>query len=389
MLKLHQQNRRTLVLTPMDNPSHTGSTAAPPDASLGDTEVLLPPTNQAGLSHEAVSPRVASEVPTTPSSVAEDASASRGVPTRAWLQLGFAVLAISTAAVAFRFLPDTPPFLLASWRMQATSVILAAGAVYQARIESRALLRRWWRNMPLMVISGVCLGAHFGLWVWGLQNTSLAHSLLLVCCTPLLLSLGSLVLCIPVSTAEIGSSVLGAAGVGVMTADVGAVVKGQDDAVTWYGDVLSLGAAAAIVGYMLVGHRLRQWMPLFLYAFPVTFTAAVVLALASAAVEGAGADGIVGWVFNPRAFTVVAYLALGPGLVGHTGYNGVLRYISPLAVSVSLTMEPLFGSLLGWGLGVAAPPGWPTFAGGAMLTAAVVLVVVATKRREKQTNDNT
>lgn len=47
---------------------------------------------------------------------------------------------------------------------------------------------------------------------------------------------------------------------------------------------------------------------------------------------------------------VVAYLALGPGLVGHTGYNGVLRYVSPLVVSISLTMEPLFGSLLGWAM---------------------------------------
>ena len=50
---------------------------------------------------------------------------------------------------------------------------------------------------------------------------------------------------------------------------------------------------------------------------------------------------------DPRSFAVVTYLALGPGLVGHTGYNSVLRYVSPLAVSISLTMEPLFGSVLG------------------------------------------
>lgn len=61
-----------------------------------------------------------------------------------------------------------------------------------------------------------------------------------------------------------------------------------EDATIRYGDVLSLGAAAAIIGYMLVGHKLRQWMPLFLYALPVTFIAAVVLALTSVLVEGAG-----------------------------------------------------------------------------------------------------
>ena len=33
--------------------------------------------------------------------------------------------------------------------------------------------------------------------------------------------------------------------------------------------------------------------------------------------------GLVGWMLEPRSFLVVAYLALGPGLVGHTG--GVLQ----------------------------------------------------------------
>jgi drug/metabolite transporter (DMT)-like permease len=56
--------------------------------------------------------------------------------------------------------------------------------------------------------------------------------------------------------------------------------------------------------------------------------------------------GLLGWTLDPHSFMVVAYLAVGPGLVGHTGMNGVLRHISPLVVSISLTLEPLFGSLL-------------------------------------------
>jgi hypothetical protein len=73
---------------------------------------------------------------------------------------------------------------------------------------------------------------------------------------------------------------------------------------------------------------------------------AVVLALASVVVEGAGVltDGaggnrgsraaILGWTLDTRSFAVVAYLALGPGLVGHTGYNGVLRYVSCLVAGL-------------------------------------------------------
>lgn len=64
--------------------------------------------------------------------------------------------------------------------------------------------------------------------------------------------------------------------------------EGKEEVATWYGDVMSLGAAAAIIGYMVIGHTLRQWMPLFLYALPVTLTAALVLAAAAATVEGMG-----------------------------------------------------------------------------------------------------
>jgi hypothetical protein len=52
--------------------------------------------------------------------------------------------------------------------------------------------------------------------------------------------------------------------------------------VTWQGDVLSLGAAVAIIGYMHIGAELRQTMPLFLYAFPVTATSAAFLSTAAA-----------------------------------------------------------------------------------------------------------
>ena len=36
------------------------------------------------------------------------------------------------------------------------------------------------------------------------------------------------------------------------------------------GDLMALTAAAAFVGYLSVGQKLRKWMPLFVYAAPVT-----------------------------------------------------------------------------------------------------------------------
>ena len=49
--------------------------------------------------------------------------------------------------------------------------------------------------------------------------------------------------------------------------------------VTWAGDLASLMAAAAMMGYLSVGRHLRSWMDLFVYVFPVTLVSAILLSL--------------------------------------------------------------------------------------------------------------
>lgn len=40
--------------------------------------------------------------------------------------------------------------------------------------------------------------------------------------------------------------------------------------VTILGDLASVAGAISVIGYLMVGQRLRAWMPIFLYACPVT-----------------------------------------------------------------------------------------------------------------------
>ena len=317
-----------------------------------------------------------------------------GAPLWAWAQLAAAVLAISTAGVAFDRLPEVPPLRLASWRMQATSAVLLVGARREWRAAdapARAFaLRR--DTLAQLAVSGMCLGAHFGLWVAGLQSTSLSHSLLLVSCTPLFLAFGASALGFAVSRGELAGAALGVAGVALVAFDKRRATNLER--VTWQGDVLSLGAAVAIIGYMHIGAELRKTMPLFLYAFPVTATSAAFLSFAAVVVgEPTSSEAwlldVFGWALaSPpsrllRRFAVVSYLALGPGLIGHTGYNAVLRHVTPLVVSTALTLEPALGSALGYFLGVADAPGAQTLLGGAAVVCAVATVIAASARRHE------
>ena len=317
-----------------------------------------------------------------------------GAPLWVWAQLAAAVLAISTAGIAFDRLPEVPPLRLASWRMQATSAVLLVGARREWRAADAPArdfaLRR--DTLAKLAVSGVCLGVHFGLWVAGLQSTSLSHSLLLVSCTPLFLAFGASALGFAVSRGELAGAALGVAGVALVAFDRRRATNLER--VTWQGDVLSLGAAVAIIGYMHIGSELRKTMPLFLYAFPVTAMSAAFLSVAAVVVgEPTSSEAwlldVFGWALaSPpsrllRRFAVVSYLALGPGLIGHTGYNAVLRHVTPLVVSTALTLEPALGSALGYFLGVADAPGAQTLLGGAAVVCAVATVIAASARRHE------
>ncbi len=101
-------------------------------------------------------------------------------------------------------------------------------------------------------------------------------------------------------------------------------------------------------------------------------------------VRPARSSGSLGWLTSGRHTPWVLYLALGPGIVGHTGFNTLLRYLSPLTVALAFQMEPLVGSVIGWAAGVMRPPGALTYVGGALVVGATVWVTVASTRREQQ-----
>lgn len=152
------------------------------------------------------------------------------------------------------------------------------------------------------------------------------------------------------------------------------------------GDAAALAASAAIIPYLLVGRRLRPWMPLCVYAAPVTALAAAELSLGALARGArplaAGAAGLFGWAGDRRYAPLVCYLALVPGIVGHTGFNALLRFLDPLVIALALNLEPLLGSVMAFVLGVSTAPGALTFLGGALVMASTAGVTVAAHRRE-------
>ena len=136
---------------------------------------------------------------------------SRAPPVHAWIILGIAVLAVSSAGAVFMLI-TTSPLLKAAWRLQATSVVLLPFFIWQLRKDSGAF--EWDRSVLWIILgSGFCLWVHFGSWVWSLDHTSLTHSLLFVTAHPLLIVTAMIALRITPHRWESWGAVIGVFGV--------------------------------------------------------------------------------------------------------------------------------------------------------------------------------
>ena len=307
---------------------------------------------------------------------------SRATPVHAWIILSIAIIAVSSAGAVFKMMGDISPILRASWRLQATSLVLFPLFLWQLRTTEF----RWQHSTFWIILgSGTCLWIHFASWVWSLDHTSLTHSLLFVTAHPLIIVSGMFALRMAPHRWEVLGAFLGVFGAVIAVQDAG---SGE---VTLLGDAAAFLGGIAIVGYLAAGRVLRgeRRMPLFLYAFPVTAIASIQLSLHAMFSEGATLDlsvvdtSLLGWSDAVWIF-LVGYLALGPGLAGHTGINASLRWLPPLVISVSVVIEPLLGGILGWFLGVESIPDMWTWIGGPFMLTGMALAIVGTNHRLNQ-----
>ena len=308
-------------------------------------------------------------------------SESGAIPLHAWLIMGVALFAVSSAGAVFEMIEGVGGLSKAAWRLQATSLVLLPGFMVQYARAEDSLKLQWKNSMHLLTASGICLALHFGTWLMSLDRTTLTHSLLFVTAHPLVIIIGLWLLRKPATKMQSIGALVGFIGAAV-------VVGGgaSETGVSLYGDFLAFLGAVTVVGYLAIGRMVRGWMPLFLYAFPVTLVSAIALTAWAILSEGLTFNlddmtGAFGWI-SVTWILYVGYLALGPGLLGHTGINAVLRWIPPLTISMMLIMEPVIGSIIGWIVGVDSIPQIWTLIGGLLMVSGLALVTFDSESEE-------
>ncbi len=223
----------------------------------------------------------------------------------------------------------------------------------------------------MALLAGVMLALHFWAWNTSIGLTSIAASVVLVNVQPLIVAVASALWLREAPTARQWS--------GISLAMAGAVViaiSGAPATVAAMGGRAHLGNALALLGaftaalYYLAGRRLRQELDLWPYVTLVYGAALVTLILIAAAA------GVAVVRQPPRELAIFAALAVGPMLLGHTGFNWALRYLPAYVVSLTVLGEPVGATLLGALLpGIREVPPMLTLVGGLLVLGGIAWAV--------------
>lgn len=252
-----------------------------------------------------------------------------------------------------------PPLVVAFYRMAITSALLTPAAMIFRRTEIRSLLKQ---GLGLLVLSGFCLAVHFGAWIASLKYIPISTSVVLVSSHPFLVVAASYFILhekpTRISLVGIAIGFLGTAAIcwaGIR--DAGLVLSG---------DSLALLGAVALVGYVIIGRKIRARVSLLAYVAPLYCICSIFL-LAGVVVAG---DRL--YPYGGSHWTYFALLAVVPTILGHTVLNWALRYVPASVVSVAFLGEPVVASMLAF-LFFGQVPAISTVVGGILVLVGIYL----------------
>ncbi|HET9531969.1 MAG TPA: DMT family transporter [Blastocatellia bacterium] len=280
---------------------------------------------------------------------------------RVMTAMGFAVLALAFSSIFIKKLElkEIAPLAIALYRMAIATALLLPAAVMLRRKEMSRLTAR---DAGLLVLGGFFLALHFGAWITSLKYISIATSVVLVNSHPLFVVLASyLFLDEKPSRGSLTGTAIGLAGMAVISRD------GLEDVeFALLGNALAILGALAVVGYFIVGRKVRARVSLLGYVTPLYGACSLFLlfwAIAAGSFLGP---------FEVDVWAYFAALAVVPTILGHTVFNWAIKHVRPSAVSLAFLGEPVVAAALAFIFFDQRPP-LSTFIGGALVLAGVYL----------------
>jgi drug/metabolite transporter (DMT)-like permease len=284
--------------------------------------------------------------------------------------LGASLLGISFAGPLTR-LSSADPLAIAIGRIAFS--LIAIGILLVASGEWKQFARLAKSEWLLAVGAGVVLALHFWSWNAAIHYTTIAASTTLATSLqPGFVAILSIFVVreTPSRRQIVGLSIATLGAISITAPDFMSGAAASTTLHPLFGNLLSVGAAAAAAIYMVVGRRLRARLGAWSYV-ALVYSAALITLLCIAAVSGIHVAPQ-----PPRDLMIFVALAVGPMLLGHTGMNWALEHLPAYIVNLTMLGEPVGATILGAILpGIREIPKWTTLAGGAVILVGFIITV--------------
>jgi drug/metabolite transporter (DMT)-like permease len=272
------------------------------------------------------------------------------------------MVSVSFASIFIRW-SGSDPFVIAAYRLAFSCAMLLPFMFLTGGFSGIRSFNR--REVMLVLLSGVALTFHFGLWIVSLTLTLVSTSVILVTSHPIFVT--------AVSHFLLKERVKRVAVIGILIAFSGvaliSITDYSEGSATILGDLMAfLGGICAGI-YFLSGRVARQSVAVAPYAFSVYGISSVLLFL-SGAVAG---DQLL--VIDSKEIILFLLLALLPTMLGHTLFNYALKKVPAHIVSTSVLGEPVGASILAYFLLQGEVPSLWIIAGGALVVGGLYIVL--------------
>jgi DME family drug/metabolite transporter len=267
--------------------------------------------------------------------------------------------------------PDVPTESLAAARMALTGAVLLLAAVMGSRrARLPALARR-----PEVWFAGLGQGAFNLFFLAAMRETGVAvGTLVAIGATPVVTGL----LARHVSRQWVAATAVAVGGLALLVL----AQHGSSSAVSPFGVLLAVGAAASYATYILAGNAAEAHGLETQSFLAAAFTVAALLTLPWLLLGG------VGWVGSGDGAALLGYLVLVPTMLAYSLFNRGLRGVRSSTASTLALVEPVVAASLAVTLlGERLSP--PALAGAALVVIGLLLIVRTTPhdRTEGHTSD--
>lgn len=288
-----------------------------------------------------------------------------------------AIITGGAAATAYQALGDIPSPIKTTWRMQITCLAQLLPFLYEFKTQRERSMQLFSQYIYLPIAGGLSLSLYFLFWVLSLQETSVAHSVLIANSVPLILVVGNLLLCHKVKTSDITGVALGVIGLFIISLDF----KSADS--TMRGDAIAGLAALSNAMYWVVGNEGLKNKNLPLWSYMITLNSVTCLMCYGYSVVLFGYYDFFGWVSAERVVYVLL-LGLGPGIITHVTFNYLLKYLGPLIVTSFGNLGPFVAITIAWIFGYQGAPKLLVWFGGSIVLGGNMIITIYKNQQQKQ-----